>query len=55
MSMTKEYGFTPEQIGKLTRVQLFIYSGAIDGAKGREKMLYSAASKGFLKNDRGLT
>ena len=54
MNLTKEYGFTPEQIGKLTRVQLFVYSGAIEGAKGRERMLYSAASSGFLKSDRGL-
>jgi len=53
VGLTEKYNFTPEQIVKLTRNQLVIYSGAIDDAKSREKVLLNASVNGVLHSDKG--
>jgi len=46
--LTEKYGFTPEEICKLTRNQLIIYSGAVEQKKELEKFLITKRAEGII-------
>ena len=53
MGLTEKYGFTPKEIGELTRNQLLIYCGTLEGAKSREKMLYRKMADRAVHSEKG--
>lgn len=52
MSIGEKYGYTPEQIGKMSRVQLLLYLGKISAAKKNEVMSLKFRSRS-IRNETG--
>ena len=48
MGLTEKYGFTPEEICRLTRNQLIVYSGALERKKDLERFLITKRAEGII-------